>query len=428
MDAIFGMELPLIVKFVLSFAIVLVLIGAAALLVRKFGGRSLIPGAAPRGRQPRLAVIDTAPVDSRRSLVIVRRDNVEHLLLIGGPTDVLVESNIISVTAAQPVRAPEAELRTPVVQPRVPVVEPEVAAKAAPAVVSKPELAVPVMPPVASPVEVVAVEPPPETIGVPEQPTEPRVEPVLMPEPRREPEVREPTIPVFVSSSPPPLAPVQIEAQVPEAFDEPHIPEIVPAAVAPPITVTPPPPPVVSGPRDLDEPLARFTQELNAHRDHMNGRRQTPLQTSTSPTPPMPPAPPVQAPVVQPPVPAAATAPARSFGPSADEESLANMAQRLEAALRRPLGVNGTRSVPQQQPAPQPMPRVNASVTVRQAEPLRRASAGAPPIPPQPAAVRPVPQGPTVVSVPQQAAEDTATYENLQREMASLLGRKPGSS
>ena len=94
MDAIFGMEFPLLVKFVISFAIVLAadrrgrLSGAAIRRERRS------PASAQRGRQPRLGRRRYAPVDSRRSLVIVRRDNVEHLLLIGGPTDVLVEPNI----------------------------------------------------------------------------------------------------------------------------------------------------------------------------------------------------------------------------------------------------------------------------------------------------------------------------------------------
>src|SRR5664279_5714347 len=53
------------------------------------------PGGGTRGRQPRLAVIDAATVDGRRRLVLIRRDNVEHLLMIGGPTDVVVEPNIV---------------------------------------------------------------------------------------------------------------------------------------------------------------------------------------------------------------------------------------------------------------------------------------------------------------------------------------------
>ncbi|MCC5779655.1 flagellar biosynthetic protein FliO [Nitratireductor sp. B36] len=47
-----------------------------------------------RGKQPRLAVMDATPVDNNRRLVLVRRDEVEHLILIGGPTDLVVETNI----------------------------------------------------------------------------------------------------------------------------------------------------------------------------------------------------------------------------------------------------------------------------------------------------------------------------------------------
>lgn len=77
-----------------AFVIVLALIGVAAWLVRRFGGSS-IGSNANRGRMPRLAVIDAATVDGRRRLVLVRRDNVEHLLMIGGPTDIVVEPNIV---------------------------------------------------------------------------------------------------------------------------------------------------------------------------------------------------------------------------------------------------------------------------------------------------------------------------------------------
>ncbi len=49
-----------------------------------------------RNRPPRLGVTDFFNLDRYgRRLVIVRRDNVEHLLLIGGPNDVLIEQNII---------------------------------------------------------------------------------------------------------------------------------------------------------------------------------------------------------------------------------------------------------------------------------------------------------------------------------------------
>jgi hypothetical protein len=58
---------------------------------------------------PRLAVVDAAAVDGRRRLVLVRRDNIEHLIMIGGPTDVVVEPNIVRGTAQReqtPQRAP----------------------------------------------------------------------------------------------------------------------------------------------------------------------------------------------------------------------------------------------------------------------------------------------------------------------------------
>ena len=85
------------VTFVIAFIVVLALIAATAWLVRRFAGNRL--GAnANRGRMPRLAVIDAAAVDGRRRLVLVRRDNVEHLLMIGGPTDIVVEPNIVRAT------------------------------------------------------------------------------------------------------------------------------------------------------------------------------------------------------------------------------------------------------------------------------------------------------------------------------------------
>lgn len=99
-----GMPLP--VQFLLSFLIILGVIGAIWWIVRRFGSGRL--GASTRGRQPRLAVIDYASVDNRRRLILVRRDNVEHLLMIGGPSDIVVEPNIVrAVPAARDVgRAP----------------------------------------------------------------------------------------------------------------------------------------------------------------------------------------------------------------------------------------------------------------------------------------------------------------------------------
>jgi flagellar protein FliO/FliZ len=94
-------SLPEISSAVKALALVLFLIAAVALvawLVRRY--TSDRGSSAARGRQPRLAVVDAASMnDGRRKLVIIRRDNVEHLLMIGGPTDVVVEQNIVRAGA-----------------------------------------------------------------------------------------------------------------------------------------------------------------------------------------------------------------------------------------------------------------------------------------------------------------------------------------
>jgi len=71
---------------------VLVFLIVALWVVRGFmsvGGFALLGG-----RDRRLAVVEQAPVDGRRRLVLVRRDGVEHLLMTGGPIDVVVENGI----------------------------------------------------------------------------------------------------------------------------------------------------------------------------------------------------------------------------------------------------------------------------------------------------------------------------------------------
>jgi len=62
--------------------------------------RGYLNGTAPRisffgpRPEPRLAVVDHANVDGRRRLVLVRRDNMEHLIMTGGPVDVVIETGI----------------------------------------------------------------------------------------------------------------------------------------------------------------------------------------------------------------------------------------------------------------------------------------------------------------------------------------------
>lgn len=74
-------------------------------LIRRRGGPApFLKGG--KNRQPRLQVLDATAVDARRRLVLVRRDNVEHLIMIGGPTDIVVESGIGAIPIMTDVSEP----------------------------------------------------------------------------------------------------------------------------------------------------------------------------------------------------------------------------------------------------------------------------------------------------------------------------------
>jgi flagellar protein FliO/FliZ len=279
MDSLFGAEGSLIVRFVVAFVIVLGLIGLTFWLIRRFGGARV--GSGPqKGRQPRLAVIDAAPVDGRRRLVLIRRDNVEHLLMLGGPSDFVVEQNIVRAV--------------PVNQPRdVPVPRMEGARPLADA---------------ASALDDEGGWTPP---GTPVRPSFPRPEPGAR-VPRAEPLARAPL--------PPSIAP-----RGPEPALRPH------------------------------EPAPRAYE----------------------------PVPPPIAPAAEP------------AGPP--DAALANMAQRLEAALRRP-------------GAPEPR-----SAPLQAAQPAEFTNGEPPPTAPDEPAARPAESG----------AKSKSVLDSLEEEMASLLGRPP---
>ncbi|MBB3607728.1 flagellar biosynthetic protein FliO [Rhizobium sp. BK602] len=75
--------------------------------------RSRAPSPFVRGgknRQPRLQVLDAAAVDARRRLVLIRRDGIEHLIMIGGPTDIVIESGISDPAKAGAAASAEAPI------------------------------------------------------------------------------------------------------------------------------------------------------------------------------------------------------------------------------------------------------------------------------------------------------------------------------
>src|SRR5258707_8629136 len=72
--------------------LVLVIVLVVVRIVRSMTFGTFVVGG--RNRKTRLAVMDAAAVDSQRRLVLVRRDDVEHLILIGGPTHRVVQHDI----------------------------------------------------------------------------------------------------------------------------------------------------------------------------------------------------------------------------------------------------------------------------------------------------------------------------------------------
>ncbi|MEL6374679.1 MAG: hypothetical protein AAFR04_12005 [Pseudomonadota bacterium] len=45
-------------------------------------------------QERRLSISEQATIDGRRKLVLIRRDGVEHLIMTGGPVDVVIETGI----------------------------------------------------------------------------------------------------------------------------------------------------------------------------------------------------------------------------------------------------------------------------------------------------------------------------------------------
>jgi hypothetical protein len=298
--------MPQPIVFFFAFVVVLALIGAAAWLVRRFAGNRL--GAnANRGRMPRLAVIDAAAVDGRRRLVLVRRDNVEHLLMIGGPTDIVVEPNIVR---AMPARDQA---------------------------------------------------PPRPSVGAAELP--PRL-----------------ALPDVGNWSDSDAAPDHPEPAMPEPPPRPNRPSFADEVRRP--------APALSERRS--DPLAGFTPEPMSRTDI---REPAPARAAARSEPIIPrpsrPTEPPKAPPVRAPERAAAPPPPPSPSPAL------SAAQRLEAALRRPAGDASEQRV------------------------------GAPPVQPEPPPNRPAPRAEAAAPV---APPAKGGFENLEDEMASLLGRPKSPS
>lgn len=85
------MGFDIYVRFFLAFGFTLALIGAVYWLARRYAGQFGVIRTHARGR---LSVSGQISLDTRRRLVLVKRDQKEHLLLLGPNNDLVIESGI----------------------------------------------------------------------------------------------------------------------------------------------------------------------------------------------------------------------------------------------------------------------------------------------------------------------------------------------
>ncbi|MBM6580507.1 flagellar biosynthetic protein FliO [Microvirga sp. BT689] len=407
MSSLFGFEAPRPVLFVIAFAIILALVVLFGVVFRKLtGARLMMPSNdRSRSRQPRLGIVDVYDLDRQRQLILLRRDNVEHLLLIGGPNDVVIETNIVRVAGAR-IPAPSADTAPERFEPSLEQAPraPQVEQNGRPSIES--QLAAQLGAFVRRPSEESDVDEELSPVAAVSAPAAAHPEPVLKPD----------AVAVSTTSVIPGL---RAEARNPSSQSTPPAP---PAAV------------------ERPEPRPHFT----------------PPPFQSRPTP-VPPAPPVQPEPVRPPQPAedeTATAPER---PAPDAALLSDMAKQLEEALKRP--AIPVPPPPVVLPAPAAIAPAVAHGDIRDEEDLLdppqieeehvsrheederveeenlapRPEAAAPvqPSPPvEPA--RPAPPPPISAPLPPQAREpapasqkpaDPFSVEDIEAEFARLLGR-----
>ena len=85
------MDSVLYLRSVAALILVLGLIFAGLWAVRRFGIGGMTMTAPARRR---LALVESLPLDAKHRLLLVRRDDTEHLLLIGGGPDLVIERRI----------------------------------------------------------------------------------------------------------------------------------------------------------------------------------------------------------------------------------------------------------------------------------------------------------------------------------------------
>lgn len=85
------MEMTDYIKFFAALIFVLGLMGGLSLVLKRFG---LGPASMLPADKRRLKVLEILPLDARRKAVLLSRDGAEHLVILGGTGETVVETNI----------------------------------------------------------------------------------------------------------------------------------------------------------------------------------------------------------------------------------------------------------------------------------------------------------------------------------------------
>jgi hypothetical protein len=181
LDGIAGPDYARAILWTLAALILLVIVLVIVKLVRSMTFGTFVAGG--RNRKTRLAVMDATAVDSHRRLVLIRRDDIEHLLLIGGPTDVVVERDIRMVAPRRPVMTGDGG-QHPVSAQRT------------------------------QPAQIPARQVQPQTAAMPSQPARPREQAERPPVP--------PTFPPVTANPPPPVYPARNASYAPQKQSSAH--------------------------------------------------------------------------------------------------------------------------------------------------------------------------------------------------------------
>lgn len=90
-----GMSLSsTIIQFVFALGFVIALLALFAYGAKRLGFIAKVTINSDKRKDKRLNIVEIMPVDAKRRLILIRRDNKEHLIMLGTERDLLIEQNI----------------------------------------------------------------------------------------------------------------------------------------------------------------------------------------------------------------------------------------------------------------------------------------------------------------------------------------------